>query len=100
MESLQMLKFWLKKDCLNFTKGWITSQKDMVFDEDNNDLLALLFSTTNASSLDNVLGAIARVEGDEVSSNMDILHSWHIMYYMLQLACGEVGHSPSVVRWF
>ncbi|KAF8129616.1 hypothetical protein EV363DRAFT_1168993 [Boletus edulis] len=69
MEALQMLKFWLKKDRLNFTKGWITPQKDMVFDEDSDDLLGRLFSTTDASSLDDILGAIARVEGDKVSGD-------------------------------
>ena len=39
MESLQMLKFWLKKDCLNFTKGWITLQNNMMLGEDDDDLL-------------------------------------------------------------
>lgn len=61
-----MLKFWLKKDRLNFTKGWLTSQKDMTFDEDNDDLLSRLFSTTERSTLDEILSSIARVEGDEV----------------------------------
>ncbi|KAF8137053.1 ribonuclease H-like domain-containing protein [Boletus edulis] len=63
----EMLKFWLKKDRLNFTNDWITPQKDMAFDEDDNDLLARLFSTTNVSTLDNILSAIARVEDDDVS---------------------------------
>jgi len=29
MEVLQMLKFTQKQNCVNFTNGWITSQKDM-----------------------------------------------------------------------
>ncbi|KIJ59146.1 hypothetical protein HYDPIDRAFT_57799, partial [Hydnomerulius pinastri MD-312] len=29
MEALQMLKFSHKQDRLNFTKGWIKSQKEM-----------------------------------------------------------------------
>ena len=77
MEASQMLKFWLKKDCLNFMKDWITPQKDMAFNEDNNDLLAQLFSTANASSLDDILSSIV---GDDVSSSTVIF--WlTIMYY-------------------
>ena len=73
MEVLQMLKFWIKKDRLNFTKDWITPQKEMVINEDNDDLLAHLFSTMNVgSSLDEVLGAIARVEGDKVLNTTDV----------------------------
>ena len=64
-----MLKFWLKKDRLNFTKDWITPQQDMAFDEDNDDLLAQMLSTP---SLDEILTAIARVEGDDVSGTPDI----------------------------
>ncbi|KAF8124216.1 hypothetical protein EV363DRAFT_1299924 [Boletus edulis] len=68
IQASTMLKFWLKKDRLNFTKDWITPQKDMAFDEDDDDLLAQLFSTMNVSTLDDILSAIARVEGDNVSS--------------------------------
>ncbi|KAF8124476.1 hypothetical protein EV363DRAFT_1178050, partial [Boletus edulis] len=75
MEALQMLKFWLKKDHLNFTKDWVTPQKDMISNEDNDDdLLARLFSTTNKSSLDNILSAIAREEGDEISGPTVVFH--------------------------
>ncbi|KAG9309366.1 hypothetical protein JVU11DRAFT_10603 [Chiua virens] len=66
MEALQMLKFWLKKDCLNFTQGWITPQKDMVFDDNDDDLLMQLFLTMDTSGLDDVLSAIARAEGNNV----------------------------------
>ncbi|KIJ21094.1 hypothetical protein PAXINDRAFT_56100, partial [Paxillus involutus ATCC 200175] len=37
MEALQMLKFFLKKDHLDFTKGWATSQKEMLMDVDDED---------------------------------------------------------------
>jgi len=30
MEALQMLKFHLKKRCLSFTQGWVTSEKEML----------------------------------------------------------------------
>ncbi|KIK32541.1 hypothetical protein CY34DRAFT_41357, partial [Suillus luteus UH-Slu-Lm8-n1] len=29
MEALQMVKFFLKKEQLNFTRGWAASQQDM-----------------------------------------------------------------------
>ena len=29
MEALQILKFYLKKDCLNFTAGWVISEEVM-----------------------------------------------------------------------
>jgi len=40
MEALQMLKFHLRKERLNFTKGWTTSEKQMVNDTPDEDLLA------------------------------------------------------------
>ena len=42
MEVLQMLKFHLKKERLDFTKGWMTSEKQMVNDSPDRDLLAEL----------------------------------------------------------
>jgi hypothetical protein len=33
LEALQMLKFHLKKEQLNFTAGWLTSEKQMVDDD-------------------------------------------------------------------
>lgn len=73
MEALQMLKFWIKKDRLNFTKDWITPQKEMVTNEQSEDLLARLFSTMDiSSSLDEVLSAIASMEGDEVLNDTAI----------------------------
>jgi hypothetical protein len=45
MEALQMLKFNLKKQHLNFVEGWITSEKEMtedLYDADHDLLLNLL----------------------------------------------------------
>ena len=80
MEALQMLKFWIKKDRLNFTKDWITPQKEMVTNEQSEDLLARLFSTMDiSSSLDEVLGAIASMEGDEVLNDTAIF--WRLIMH-------------------
>lgn len=71
-----MLKFWLKKDRLDFTKDWITPQKEMMMndgdDDDDDDILGRLFSTMDASSVEEVLRAIATAEGDELSSATEI----------------------------
>ena len=48
MEALQMLKFTLKKEQLNFTQGWITSESMMSKqDFDSNDLLSQLLGADN-----------------------------------------------------
>jgi hypothetical protein len=70
MEALQMLKFFLKKDRLDFTKGWATSQKEMLTDVDDEDLLASIVAANLAGdalteAVDDVIGAIADDEGDE-----------------------------------
>ncbi len=39
IEALQMLKFHLKKDYLNFTAAWMTTEKQMVNNGPNDDLL-------------------------------------------------------------
>ena len=74
MEALQMLKFWLKKDRLHFTQQWITSEKDMVYDEDTEDALARL--TTAEGSLNDAMvqaiDAIASAEGDTVPDHVQL----------------------------
>ena len=42
MEALQMLKFYLKKEHLNFTNVWITPESHMLQDEPDRELLHLL----------------------------------------------------------
>ncbi|KAF9502993.1 hypothetical protein BS47DRAFT_1356522 [Hydnum rufescens UP504] len=59
MEALQMLKFRLKKDQLNFTKDWETPITDMTVDPDNSDMLGEVLSTQLTeldSMLDRLLG--------------------------------------------
>ncbi|KAI6110236.1 hypothetical protein EV401DRAFT_2076074 [Pisolithus croceorrhizus] len=70
MEALQMLKFFLKKEDLDFSKGWAVSQKDMLVDEDEDDLLAAVVDKSTsedslAQAVDIIIGAIAGDEGDE-----------------------------------
>ena len=42
METLQILKFYLKKERLDFTDAWITPEAYMLEDEPEEDLLHLL----------------------------------------------------------
>jgi len=55
MEALQMLKFHLKKEQLDFTKGWMTSEKQMVDDSPDRDLLAELLKGDLQDGVDKVM---------------------------------------------
>ena len=62
MEALQMQKFRLKQQRLDFTSGWLTKEKEMVEDEPENDLLQSLFmeGRTTQDSLDFVIQEMDR----------------------------------------
>src|SRR5258708_33072325 len=55
MEVLQMLKFHLKKEQLNFTAGWVTSENDMVDDDPDEDLLHKLLEDNFQEVLDSAI---------------------------------------------
>jgi hypothetical protein len=55
MEVLQMLKFALKKGCLDFMSAWMTEQKDLAIDNPDSDLLSqLMKSEGNPNSFNNI----------------------------------------------
>ena len=58
MEALQMLKFHLKKERLDFTKGWTTSERQMVDDNPDEDLLAKLLDGDLQDGVDKVIKCI------------------------------------------
>ena len=58
MEALQMLKFHLKKDCLNFTQNWLTPEKHMTEDIPDEDLLRHLLQGNFQDGLDQVIQSI------------------------------------------
>ena len=74
MEALQMLKFWLKKDQLHFTRQWITSQKDMLHDEDTEDTLSHLVAAEGNlnNAMVQAIDAIASVEGDTLQEHAEL----------------------------
>jgi hypothetical protein len=55
MEALQMLKFHLKKKCLNFITAWITTEKQMVDDCLNHNLLVNVIDEEILEGLDSIL---------------------------------------------
>ena len=70
MEALQMVKFFLKKERLNFMKGWITSTVQMVIDIDDDDILAMIVNNNIAQDglrlqIDHIIGVIGNEEADE-----------------------------------
>ena len=65
-----MLKFHLKKSRLNFMDGWVTSIKEMVSDDPEEDLLATLLTDDTGTgglqdSLDYYLDKLIRRIDDE-----------------------------------
>lgn len=67
MEALQMLKFTLRQDEINFTDGWITSQKDMMRVRPKGETLAQIMS---GNQLDAVILMIMEQEGGIRSQTM------------------------------
>ena len=53
-----MLKFYLKKERLNFTQNWLTLEKHMMHDEPDEDLLRRLLQDNFQDSLDRVIRSI------------------------------------------
>lgn len=51
MEALQMLKFYLKKERLDFTSNWVTSEKQQTEDDPDEDLLLKLFDSPDGMDL-------------------------------------------------
>lgn len=78
MEALQMVKFSVKKERLNFTRGWAVSrwamESEMVSDNGSDELLAPVSSGTTGDShaYDAVLKAIAEHECDDVNDQVTI----------------------------
>ena len=56
MEAIQLLKFSLKKERLNFMDGWATSEAAMCgASQPTHDLLTSLFADDPNSAVDNIL---------------------------------------------
>ena len=65
MEALQMLKFYLKNDRLNFTAAWMTVEQQMTEDDPDEDLLCALFQDNFQDSFDIVIRSINDDEDSE-----------------------------------
>jgi hypothetical protein len=62
MESLQMLKFHLKKERLNFTEAWVMLESQLVEDDPEDDLLQMLLEGDPEQGLDRVMRSIGDYE--------------------------------------
>ncbi len=58
MEALQMIKFYLKKERLNFTDLWMTPDSQMVDDDPEGDLLSDLLQGDVERVLDDIIQSI------------------------------------------
>jgi len=58
MEALQVLKFYLKKERLNLTAGWITSEKDLVDDDPEEDLLQKVLRSDFQDAFDHAIRSV------------------------------------------
>jgi hypothetical protein len=78
MEALQVVKFPLKKEQLNFTKGWAASQKEMEFqillnESDSDDECPDTCSVTDDSHAhDALLKAIAECKCENIDDTATI----------------------------
>ena len=55
MEALQLLKFSLKKECLNFMDGWATSEAAMLGTPKSTHNLSTLFMDSSDGVMDGIL---------------------------------------------
>jgi hypothetical protein len=59
MEALQMLKFNLKVERLNFTRDWVTKEKEMADDVADEDLLGKLLEGDFQNGMDRAIRTIS-----------------------------------------
>jgi hypothetical protein len=65
MEALQMLKFHLKKERLDFTSGWETLEKQMVEDDPpEEDLLQKVLRVNFQDHFDTLIETISKDEAE------------------------------------
>jgi hypothetical protein len=64
MESLQMLKFALKKACINFMNVWITSERFKQEQEPKDNLLAALFWHDGEDAMDRIIQDLAEDDSE------------------------------------
>jgi hypothetical protein len=58
MEALQILKFHLKKERLNFIEGWAVIESQLIEDDPDGDLLYHLLSDSGYGAMENAIRSI------------------------------------------
>ncbi|KAI6046820.1 hypothetical protein EDC04DRAFT_2597912 [Pisolithus marmoratus] len=87
MEALQMLKFWLKKDCLHFMREWVTSEREMVHDKDTEDVLGCLAMVEGSlnEAMAQAINTIASAEGDIVPDHPESSEFIICLHYVVDI---------------
>ena len=72
-----MMKFFLKKERMDFMHGWITSEKDMQQDIEGEDLFAKaidanLMRSKVEQAVDDIMVAIVKDEADNIDECISI----------------------------
>ena len=72
-----MMKFFLKKEHVNFMHGWATAQQEMLSETVDDDLLAVIIDAnvvdkSLSHAMDDIIGAIADDEGDEFNNEPEL----------------------------
>ena len=80
MEALQMMKFFLKKEHLNFMHEWATAQQEMLSETIDDDLLAVIVDTNVVEdsllhAMNDIIGAIADDEGNEFDNEPELFNN-------------------------
>jgi hypothetical protein len=65
MEALQMLKFQLRKERLDFMTGWKTLREEMIDDDPEEDILQKVLLGNFQDNLDSVIQAIDKDEDED-----------------------------------
>ena len=76
MEALQMMKYFVNKQELDFMKGWVMLQKDMQQDIKDKDRLASIIDSHLSKEeviqmIDDIMVAIADDECDGLEDNVE-----------------------------
>jgi len=64
MEALQLLKFLLEKQCLNFMEGWLMSQAAMEVGLQDHDLSTLLVGDKVHEVMDSMLNKFCTYDSE------------------------------------
>jgi hypothetical protein len=69
MEALQILKYSIRNDLIDFTSGGFAMEKDLIFNYTSQDLLAQLAQTTGDGLREDIVDKILQDLGDDTDDD-------------------------------